>query len=121
MTSGAVIAMTLNELCANNTKFGATFGPGGARRDRLDAGSRNGGSQAAAAAPDLIREQRPSGRSAGETQFWNAADRNLASSSSDLETMHQLRSQIRGCPKSLMVKDADHFVPEWGEGVLGRV
>jgi haloalkane dehalogenase len=35
----------------------------------------------------------------------------------DLEAMHELRRQIRGCPEPLMVKDADHFVPEWGEDV----
>ncbi len=35
----------------------------------------------------------------------------------DSETMHALRSQIRGCPEPLVVTEADHFVPEWGEPV----
>ena len=35
----------------------------------------------------------------------------------DAETMQVLRSQIRGCPEPLVVTDADHFVPEWGEPV----
>ena len=36
----------------------------------------------------------------------------------DAETMHALRSQIRGCPAPLVVAEADHFVPEWGEPVV---
>ena len=35
----------------------------------------------------------------------------------DAETMQALRSQIRGCPEPLVVTEADHFVPEWGEPV----
>jgi hypothetical protein len=35
----------------------------------------------------------------------------------DVEAMHTLRSQIRGCPEPLMVAEADHFVPEWGAAV----
>ncbi len=35
----------------------------------------------------------------------------------DVETMHGLRSQIRGCPEPLVIPDAGHFVQEWGEPV----
>jgi len=35
----------------------------------------------------------------------------------DVETMHALRSQIRGCPEPLLVAGAGHFVQEWGESV----
>lgn len=35
----------------------------------------------------------------------------------DADTMQALRSQIRGCPEPLVVTEADHFVPEWGEPV----
>lgn len=35
----------------------------------------------------------------------------------DAETMQALRIQIRGCPEPLVVTEADHFVPEWGEPV----
>jgi haloalkane dehalogenase len=35
----------------------------------------------------------------------------------DMDDMQTLRSQIRGCPKPLIVTEADHFVPEWGEPV----
>ena len=42
ISSGAVIAlaMTLNELCTNTTKFGALSVPAGTHRDRLDHRSR---------------------------------------------------------------------------------
>ena len=35
----------------------------------------------------------------------------------DAATMHTLRSQIRGCPEPLVLSEAGHFVPEWGEPV----
>jgi haloalkane dehalogenase len=35
----------------------------------------------------------------------------------DVEAMQAIRSQIRGCPEPLVVTEADHFVPEWGEPV----
>jgi len=35
----------------------------------------------------------------------------------DRGTMDTLRSQIRGCPEPLVVTEADHFLPEWGEPV----
>jgi pimeloyl-ACP methyl ester carboxylesterase len=35
----------------------------------------------------------------------------------DADTMYALRNQIRGCPVPLVLSDADHFVPEWGEAV----
>jgi haloalkane dehalogenase len=35
----------------------------------------------------------------------------------DAATMHGLRSEIRGCPEPLVLSDAGHFVPEWGEPV----
>jgi haloalkane dehalogenase len=35
----------------------------------------------------------------------------------DMDDMQALRSQIRGCPDPLIVAEADHFVPEWGEPV----
>lgn len=35
----------------------------------------------------------------------------------DMDDMQTLRSKIRGCPEPLILKDADHFVPEWGEPV----
>jgi len=35
----------------------------------------------------------------------------------DVETMHVLRGQIRGCPEPLLVAGAGHFVQEWGEPV----
>jgi haloalkane dehalogenase len=36
----------------------------------------------------------------------------------DAETTYTLRSQIRGCPEPLVLTEADHFVPEWGEKVV---
>jgi haloalkane dehalogenase len=36
----------------------------------------------------------------------------------DADTMYTLRSQIRGCPEPLVLTEADHFVPEWGEPVV---
>lgn len=33
------------------------------------------------------------------------------------KAMHQLRGMIRNCPEPMEVKDAGHFVQEWGEGV----
>lgn len=36
----------------------------------------------------------------------------------DADAMHALRSQIRGCPDPLVLPEADHFVPEWGEPVV---
>ena len=35
----------------------------------------------------------------------------------DADAMFVLRDQIRGCPEPLILTDADHFVPEWGEPV----
>jgi len=35
----------------------------------------------------------------------------------DVETMHALRGQIRGCPEPLLVSGAGHFVQEWGDSV----
>ncbi len=35
----------------------------------------------------------------------------------DRGTMDTLRSQISGCPEPIVVAEADHFVPEWGEPV----
>ena len=35
----------------------------------------------------------------------------------DAATMHILRSQIRGCPEPMVLSEAGHFVPEWGEPV----
>ena len=35
----------------------------------------------------------------------------------DPQIMLTLRSQIRGCPQPLVVANAGHFVPEWGEPV----
>ena len=35
----------------------------------------------------------------------------------DVEAMHALRRQIRGCPEPLVVPTASHFVQEWGEPV----
>ena len=35
----------------------------------------------------------------------------------DAATMHTLRSQIRGCPEPMVLSEAGHFVPEWGEPV----
>jgi haloalkane dehalogenase len=35
----------------------------------------------------------------------------------DAATMHALRSQIRGCPEPMVLSEAGHFVPEWGEPV----
>ncbi len=36
----------------------------------------------------------------------------------DADVMHTLRSEIRGCPAPLVLPEADHFVPEWGEQVV---
>jgi haloalkane dehalogenase len=41
----------------------------------------------------------------------------IGTKEADVEAMHTLRGQIRGCPDPLIVAEADHFVPEWGEGV----
>ena len=35
----------------------------------------------------------------------------------DAPAMHTLRRQIRGCPEPLVLSEAGHFVPEWGEPV----
>lgn len=35
----------------------------------------------------------------------------------DVEVMHALRRSIRGCPEPLIVPEAGHFLPEWGEPV----
>ena len=35
----------------------------------------------------------------------------------DAEAMYELRDNIRNCPPPLVLQDADHFVPEWGEEV----
>jgi haloalkane dehalogenase len=35
----------------------------------------------------------------------------------DARAMHTLRRQIRGCPEPLVLSEAGHFVPEWGEPV----
>jgi haloalkane dehalogenase len=35
----------------------------------------------------------------------------------DAPAMHTLRSQIRGCPEPMVLPEAGHFVPEWGEAV----
>jgi len=35
----------------------------------------------------------------------------------DAATMHTLRSQIRSCPEPMVLSEAGHFVPEWGEPV----
>jgi haloalkane dehalogenase len=35
----------------------------------------------------------------------------------DADTMYALRSQIRGCPQPLVLSEAEHFVPEWGEPI----
>jgi two-component sensor histidine kinase len=72
MTSGAVIAiaMTLNELCTNTTKFGALSEPTGRIRRRLDAGSKD-----AARAPDMDRNERSSSSRSGKPQFRDAPHR----------------------------------------------
>lgn len=41
----------------------------------------------------------------------------IGAKDADPEAMDALRSQIRGCPEPLVVTEADHFVPEWGEPV----
>ena len=35
----------------------------------------------------------------------------------DRETMDALHSQIKGCPEPLVVAEAGHFVPEWGQSI----
>jgi haloalkane dehalogenase len=39
----------------------------------------------------------------------------IGAKAQDADAMHALRGQIRGCPEPLILKEADHFVPEWGE------
>ncbi len=41
----------------------------------------------------------------------------IGAKDADVETMQTLHSQIRGCPEPLVVPEADHFVPEWGEPI----
>jgi len=41
----------------------------------------------------------------------------IGAKDADVDTMQALRSQIRGCPEPLVVTEADHFLPEWGEAV----
>lgn len=41
----------------------------------------------------------------------------IGAKDADVETMKTLHSQIRGCPEPLVVIEADHFVPEWGEPI----
>jgi hypothetical protein len=38
----------------------------------------------------------------------------MESAGLDAETMHALRSQIRGCPEPLVVTEADHFCARVG-------
>ena len=38
----------------------------------------------------------------------------------DAPAMYTLRRQIRGCPEPLVLSEAGHFVPEWGEPVAER-
>lgn len=41
----------------------------------------------------------------------------IGAKAQDADAMHTLRSQIRGCPEPLIIPEADHFIPEWGEPV----
>jgi len=41
----------------------------------------------------------------------------IGAKDADVATMKVLHSQIRGCPEPLVVPEADHFVPEWGEPI----
>jgi len=41
----------------------------------------------------------------------------IGAKDADAGTMKPLHSQIRGCPEPLVVTEADHFVPEWGEPI----
>jgi hypothetical protein len=41
----------------------------------------------------------------------------IGANAPDSDDMQTLRRQIRGCPEPLIVAEADHFVPEWGEPV----
>jgi haloalkane dehalogenase len=55
-------------------------------------------------------------------RFWNVewsgqSFMAIGAKDPDLETMHALRSQIRGCPEPLVGTEAGHFVQEWGEPV----
>ena len=73
MMSGAVIAlaMTLNELCTNTTKFGALSVPQGRVDIKLDAGSTG-----AAPAPYMDREEWRGSPPAPKAQLRDTADRN---------------------------------------------
>jgi len=73
MTSGAVIAvaMTLNELCTNATKFGALAVPGG----RVDI-SWMLDSNAQRLCMSWTEKKRPRGSDSGSAQFRHATDRN---------------------------------------------
>jgi len=42
----------------------------------------------------------------------------MESAGLDAETMHALRSQIRGCPEPLVVIEADHFCARVGASRL---
>ncbi len=41
----------------------------------------------------------------------------IGAKDADADATKALHSQIRGCPEPLVVTEADHFVPEWGEPI----
>jgi len=41
----------------------------------------------------------------------------IVAKDADADATKALHSQIRGCPEPLVVAEADHFVPEWGEPI----
>ena len=118
MTSGAAIAvaMTLNELCTNTTKFGALSVPGGVGRHHLDAGPTE-----TALAPYLDRDERSDGPPSRKAQLRNTANR-------DARQATQGRCAVNLCVDRFHVRirrtnGLCDFVGgiSWYSGIAGRV
>jgi two-component sensor histidine kinase len=118
MTSGAAIAvaMTLNELCTNTTKFGALSVPGGVGRHHLDAGPTE-----TALAPYLERDERSDGPPSRKAQLRNTANR-------DARQATQGRCAVNLCVDRFHVRirrtnGLCDFVGgiSWYSGIAGRV
>jgi two-component sensor histidine kinase len=118
MTSGAAIAvaMTLNELCTNTTKFVALSVPGGVGRHHLDAGPTE-----TALAPYLDRDERSDGPPSRKAQLRNTANR-------DARQATQGRCAVNLCVDRFHVRirrtnGLCDFVGgiSWYSGIAGRV
>ena len=118
MTSGAAIAvaMTLNELCTNTTKFGALSVAGGVRRHRLDGRPTDG-----ALAPYLDREERSDSSPSRKARLRDAADR-------DARQATQRRRPVNVCVDRfhVRIRRTNSFCDfvggiGWYSGIAGKI